>query len=149
MRLDDAPVAVRMPIEGVQLDAARPDDADAILAIYTACGFETRTAEGMRAVLEGDRHAHAVARHGGKVVAFAEIETHWPERPWVAYVGVDALLLNKLDGTARGGAVVALVTELSLPIALVGVGEKIDDWSEFDPRSFARGLVAEAGSPAA
>ncbi len=60
-------------------------------------------------------------------------------------IGVDALLLNKLDGTARGGAVVALVSELKLPVALVGVGEKLEDWSEFDPPAFARALVAEAG----
>jgi len=63
-------------------------------------------------------------------------------------IGVDALLLNKLDGTARGGAVVALVSELKLPVALVGVGEKIDDWSPFDARAFARGLVAGERAPA-
>lgn len=69
-------------------------------------------------------------------------------REFGADIGVDALLLNKLDGTARGGAVVALVSELALPIALVGVGEKLEDWSEFDPAAFARALVAGAGSPA-
>ena len=44
-------------------------------------------------------------------------------RQFQAEIGVDAVLLNKLDGTARGGAVVALVADLELPIALVGVGE--------------------------
>jgi fused signal recognition particle receptor len=63
-------------------------------------------------------------------------------------IGVDALLLNKLDGTARGGAVVALVSELKLPVAMVGVGEKIDDWSAFDAEAFARGLVAGERAPA-
>jgi fused signal recognition particle receptor len=63
-------------------------------------------------------------------------------------IGVDALLLNKLDGTARGGAVVSLVSELRLPVALVGVGEKLDDWSAFDPRAFAQGLVAGERAPA-
>jgi len=62
-------------------------------------------------------------------------------REFGAGIGVDALLLNKLDGTAKGGAVVALVDELSLPVALVGVGEKLEDWSAFDPAAFARGLV--------
>jgi fused signal recognition particle receptor len=57
-------------------------------------------------------------------------------------IGVDALLLNKLDGTAKGGAVVALIEELGLPVALVGVGEGIGDWSEFDATAFARALVA-------
>ncbi len=61
-------------------------------------------------------------------------------------IGVDALLLNKLDGTAKGGAVVALIEELGLPVALVGVGEGIGDWSEFDATTFARALVAEPAS---
>lgn len=100
MRLDDVPVAVRLPIEGLHLDVAHADDADAILAIYTACGFEPRTSDAMRAVIADGRHAHAVARHGSKIVAFAEIETHWPERPWVAFVGVDALLQNRGVGSA-------------------------------------------------
>lgn len=100
MRLDDAPVAVRLPIEGLRLDVAKVDDADAILAIYTACGFETRTPETMRGVITDGRHAHAVARHGNRIVAFAEIETHWPERPWVAFVGVDPLLQNRGVGSA-------------------------------------------------
>jgi ribosomal protein S18 acetylase RimI-like enzyme len=100
MRLDDTPVAARMPIEGLELGAARPEDADAILAIYTACGFEARTPDAMRATLADGRHAHAVARHGGKVVAFAELETHWPERPWVAYVGVEPMLQNRGVGSS-------------------------------------------------
>jgi ribosomal protein S18 acetylase RimI-like enzyme len=100
MRLDEAPKAVTVPIEGLALDVGRPEDADAILAIYTACGFEPRTPEAMRAAMTDGRHAHAVARHGDRVVAFAEIETHWPERPWVAFVGVDTLLQNRGVGSA-------------------------------------------------
>lgn len=100
MRLDDAPVAVKMPIEGLALDVAKPDDADAMLAIYLACGFEPRTQDEMRGALTDGRHAHAVARHGGRVVAFVELETHWPARPWVAFVGVDAMLQNRGVGSA-------------------------------------------------
>ena len=100
MRLEEPPVAVRMPIEGLGLELAEEADTDAVLAIYSACGFEARTPESMRAILGDGRHAHAVARHGGKVVAFAEIETHWPERPWVAYVGVDSMLQNRGVGSA-------------------------------------------------
>ena len=100
MRLDDAPVTVRMPIEGLDLGSARPEDADAMLAIYTACGFPARTPDAMRAVLADGRHAHAVARHGGKVVAFVELETYWPERPWVAYVGVEAMIQNRGVGSS-------------------------------------------------
>jgi len=63
-------------------------------------------------------------------------------RQFKAEIGVDAVLLNKLDGTARGGAVVALVAEMGLPIALVGVGESLADVSAFDGPAFARALVA-------
>jgi len=64
-------------------------------------------------------------------------------RQFQAEIGVDAVVLNKLDGTAKGGAVVALVVELQMPIALVGVGEAIGDWSEFDPAAFGRALVLD------
>jgi fused signal recognition particle receptor len=63
-------------------------------------------------------------------------------RQFQAEIGIDAVVLNKLDGTARGGAVVALVSDLRLPIALVGVGEGIADWSDFDARAFGRALVS-------
>jgi fused signal recognition particle receptor len=63
-------------------------------------------------------------------------------RQFQAEIGIDAVVLNKLDGTARGGAVVALVSDLKLPIALVGVGEGIADWSDFDAREFGRALVS-------
>ncbi len=53
---------------------------------------------------------------------------------------VTSLALTKLDGTARGGAVLAIAHELGLPISVVGVGEGVDDWEPFDSDAFARGL---------
>ncbi len=53
---------------------------------------------------------------------------------------VTSLALTKLDGTARGGAVLAIADQLGLPISVVGVGEGIDDWEPFDAEAFARGL---------
>ena len=67
---------------------ANPEDAEAILEVYATCGFEERSLENMRAIVVDGRHVHAVTRRGGRVVAFAEIETHWPRRVWIAYVGV-------------------------------------------------------------
>jgi len=55
-------------------------------------------------------------------------------------VNVTSLAVNKLDGTARGGAVLAIAEQLQLPISLVGLGEAVDDWAAFDPEAFARGL---------
>lgn len=55
-------------------------------------------------------------------------------------VPVTSLAVNKLDGTARGGAVLAIAAELELPVSVVGLGEGLEDWQPFDPEAFARGL---------
>ena len=58
---------------------------------------------------------------------------------------VSGLVMTKLDGTAKGGVLVALADRFGLPIHAIGVGEKIDDLAPFDPEDFARALVgAEA-----
>ncbi|MBF0778643.1 signal recognition particle-docking protein FtsY [Streptococcus cuniculi] len=51
------------------------------------------------------------------------------------------LVLTKLDGTARGGVVLAIRQELDIPVKLIGFGEKIDDIGEFHSESFMRGLL--------
>jgi ribosomal protein S18 acetylase RimI-like enzyme len=84
----------------LELALAKPDDADSILALYSDCGFEPRSRERMHSVMHDARHAHAVARRDGAVVAFAELETHWPKRPWVAYVGVSPELRARGVGSA-------------------------------------------------
>jgi fused signal recognition particle receptor len=58
-------------------------------------------------------------------------------------VEVTGVALTKLDGSARGGIVVAIGYELGLPVKLVGVGEKLEDLQPFDPADFARALVGE------
>ena len=58
---------------------------------------------------------------------------------------VSGLVMTKLDGTAKGGVLVALADRFGLPIHAIGVGEQIDDLAPFDPEEFARALVgAEA-----
>jgi len=54
--------------------------------------------------------------------------------------GVTGLVLTKLDGTARGGALIGVCERTRLPIKLIGVGEKIEDLRDFDPAEFAKGL---------
>ena len=49
-------------------------------------------------------------------------------------------MLTKLDGTAKGGIVVAIARELNLPIRYIGVGEKVDDLLPFDPEKFIESL---------
>jgi fused signal recognition particle receptor len=57
-------------------------------------------------------------------------------------VGVTGVVLTKLDGSAKGGIVFAIETELGLPVKLVGLGETIDDLVAFDPREFVEALVS-------
>ncbi|MCB2129993.1 MAG: signal recognition particle-docking protein FtsY [Rhodobacteraceae bacterium] len=54
---------------------------------------------------------------------------------------VSGLVMTKLDGTAKGGVLVALADRFGLPIHAIGVGEQIDDLDAFDPQEFARALV--------
>jgi fused signal recognition particle receptor len=56
--------------------------------------------------------------------------------------GVTGLVLTKLDGTAKGGIVVAIRNELRLPVKLVGLGEKMDDLQTFDAEQFVHALFA-------
>ena len=58
-----------------------------------------------------------------------------------AAVGVTGLVLTKLDGTARGGIVLAIARQLKLPIRFVGLGEQAGDFAQFDAAAFARALV--------
>ncbi|MEA2604161.1 MAG: fused signal recognition particle receptor [Acidobacteriota bacterium] len=62
-------------------------------------------------------------------------------RTFSQVVPIDGVLLAKLDGTAKGGMVVAIARELKLPVLYLGVGEKADDLVDFRPREFASALV--------
>jgi fused signal recognition particle receptor len=64
-------------------------------------------------------------------------------------VGVTGLVLTKLDGTAKGGIVLAIARKLGLPIRFIGVGEQPDDFGEFDAQAFAAALVEGRGEAAA
>jgi fused signal recognition particle receptor len=59
-------------------------------------------------------------------------------------VSPTGIIVTKLDGSARGGAVTALRRELGLPIRFLGVGEQLDDLQPFDPERFAQHLLAES-----
>ena len=52
-------------------------------------------------------------------------------------------MLTKLDGTARGGIVLAIRNELHLPVKLVGLGEQMDDLRDFNPEEFVYGLFKD------
>jgi fused signal recognition particle receptor len=52
-------------------------------------------------------------------------------------------VLTKLDGTAKGGIVVAIARRLGIPIRFIGVGEQADDFGEFDAAAYAAALLGE------
>jgi len=54
--------------------------------------------------------------------------------------GITGIVLTKLDGTAKGGIVIAIKDELGLPVKYIGVGEQLDDLQPFDPQAFADAL---------
>ena len=56
---------------------------------------------------------------------------------------LDALIVTKLDGTAKGGIALAISHELELPIVKIGIGEGLDDLKDFDARDFSRALVGD------
>lgn len=53
------------------------------------------------------------------------------------------IILTKLDGTAKGGVVISICSELNIPVKFIGVGEKIDDLQEFDSKDFAKALLED------
>ena len=58
-------------------------------------------------------------------------------------IGIDGIILTKLDGTAKGGIVFALANELNIPIHFIGIGEKIDDLQLFDASKFVDSLLGK------
>ncbi|KAL9178651.1 hypothetical protein ACHAXT_001989 [Thalassiosira profunda] len=72
-------------------------------------------------------------------------------KAWDDALGLTGLILTKLDGSAKGGSVVAVSRELGLPVKLVGVGERMEDLRDFEPESFVDGLlgIGVAGGSAA
>lgn len=61
-------------------------------------------------------------------------------REFKSVADITGIVLTKLDGTARGGVVLAIKNELGIPVKFIGVGEQIDDLQPFKPEAFADGL---------
>ncbi|UCF29953.1 MAG: signal recognition particle-docking protein FtsY [bacterium] len=62
-------------------------------------------------------------------------------RTFLETVGVTAVILTKMDGTAKGGILIPIAGELGLPISYVGLGEGLDDLVPFDPQAYAEALI--------
>jgi fused signal recognition particle receptor len=66
-------------------------------------------------------------------------------RQFIAATEVNALALTKLDGTAKGGVVIGISDQFSVPVHYIGVGEKMEDLQVFHAPDFVDALFAEAG----
>jgi fused signal recognition particle receptor len=70
-------------------------------------------------------------------------------RVFAEAVDVTGIVLTKLDGTAKGGIVIAVQKELGVPVKLVGLGEGADDLAPFDPETFVDALIGDPAEAAA
>jgi fused signal recognition particle receptor len=126
------------------LERARTEDCD-VLLIDTAGRLHNKTnlMEELAKMVRVLRKLDPSAPHSCLLVldatvgqnAHAQVETFKNLSP------VDMLAVTKLDGSAKGGVLVALAEKFGLPVVAVGVGEGIDDLRPFDARAFARGLM--------
>ena len=125
------------------LNAARARKVDYVI-VDTAGRLQTK--ENLMAELQKmDRTAKKVipdAPHEVLLVLDATTGQNGLEqaRKFTETSGVTGIVLTKLDGTAKGGIVVAIARELNLPIRYIGVGEKVDDLLPFDPEKFIESL---------
>lgn len=126
------------------LERARAEKTD-VLLIDTAGRLHNKTnlMEELAKIVRVIRKLDPEAPHSCLLVldattgqnAHAQVETFKTMSP------VDALVLTKLDGSAKGGVLVALAEKFKLPVVAIGVGEGIDDLQPFEARAFARGLM--------
>ena len=63
-------------------------------------------------------------------------------RVFTEAVGCDGIIITKLDGTAKGGVIIAVAEELNVPVDFIGLGESVDDLQRFDAKQFAEALFA-------
>ena len=126
------------------LARARAEAVD-ILLVDTAGRLHNKAAlmEELRKIIRVLRKQDPTAPHSVLLVLDATTGQNAVQqvRVFKDMVDVSGLVVTKLDGSARGGIVVALAEEFALPVHAVGVGEQAGDLRPFDPQEFARGLV--------
>ena len=86
MRCEAQPSAAPPP--DFVVEGGGPEDAAAIHRLHLECGLAPRSEADVARALADSHHAFAVARRGAELGAFVELDTHWPRRPWVSFVGV-------------------------------------------------------------
>jgi fused signal recognition particle receptor len=128
------------------LSRARAEGAD-LLLIDTAGRLHNKSAlmEELRKIIRVLRKQDVTAPHSVLLVLDATTGQNAVAqvRVFKEMVDVTGLVVTKLDGSARGGIVVALAESFGIPVHAVGVGEQVGDLRPFDAMEFARGLVGD------
>ena len=126
------------------LQRARAEGYDALL-IDTAGRLQNKTGlmEELAKIVRVLKKIDAAAPHFCLLVLDATVgqNAHQQVEVFRDMTQINGLILTKLDGSARGGVLVALAERFKLPVVAIGVGEGIDDLREFDAQQFARSLL--------
>jgi fused signal recognition particle receptor len=126
------------------LEKAKAEGCD-VLLIDTAGRLHNKTnlMEELAKIVRVIRKLDPTAPHSSLLVLDATVgqNAHAQVETFKALTPVDALVVTKLDGSAKGGVLVALAERFKLPVVAIGVGETIDDLRPFEARSFARSLM--------
>jgi fused signal recognition particle receptor len=129
------------------LEKAKAESCD-VLLIDTAGRLHNKTnlMEELAKIVRVIRKLDPTAPHSSLLVLDATVgqNAHAQVETFKSLSPVDALVLTKLDGSAKGGVLVALAEKFKLPVVAIGVGEGIDDLRPFEARAFARSLMGLA-----
>ncbi|MEQ9448205.1 MAG: signal recognition particle-docking protein FtsY, partial [Rhodospirillaceae bacterium] len=134
--------AASLAFEAIEEARKRGDD---VLLIDTAGRLQNKDAlmAELQKIVRVAKKVDESAPHATLLVLDATVgqNAHTQVEVFKTMAGVTGLVLTKLDGTAKGGVVVALAEKFKLPVHYIGVGESADDLRPFTARSFARGLM--------
>jgi fused signal recognition particle receptor len=126
------------------IERARAENAD-VLLIDTAGRLQNKAVlmDELEKILRVIRKLDPSAPHAALLVLDATVGQNALSQveAFARIAGITGLVMTKLDGTAKGGILVAVASKFGLPVHFIGVGEGIDDLQPFDAREFARALV--------
>ncbi|WP_210208487.1 signal recognition particle-docking protein FtsY [Rhodoplanes roseus] len=130
------------------LEAARAQNAD-VLIVDTAGRLQNKTAlmGELEKIVRVMRKVDATAPHAVLLVLDATVGQNAISQVEVfsKIAGVTGLVMTKLDGTARGGILVAVAAKFGLPVHFIGVGEGVDDLAPFAAKDFAKAVAGIEG----
>ena len=133
------------------LTAARAQGID-VLMVDTAGRLQNKAAlmAELEKIVRVVKKLDATAPHATLLVLDATVGQNALNQvdAFARIAGVTGLVMTKLDGTAKGGILVAVAARFGLPVHFIGFGEGVDDLAPFEPRDFARALVGLANDPA-